>query len=254
MNFRFIPAVVLFLLAGMVWIVSCKKQEPETVDLGLNYFPDRVGSYVELEVDSMVQDDNLPFDSTYKYRLKIVVAGTFTDNSGRPSLRIERFRKKFNPNIPYAQMSWVLSDVWYATRTLTGLEQVEENVKFHKLVFPPRKSETWNGNAYNVFEAWPYKYKTVHVRETINNFSFDSVITVQQINQENIVEHKFSIEKYAKGIGLVYKEYALYQTNQADSTDTPPYDDTLGLGLIPAYWYYPDKAVFYKARIVSWGN
>ena len=117
---------------------SCKKDAPSdtTLNQGYNYFPGEVGSYIIYEVDSIAYDDKSHAPDTTRYLLKEVFASTFTDNSGRPTLRLERFIKMYNDSIPYDSLNWTGPRVWYANITSNTVEKVEENIRYIKLVFP----------------------------------------------------------------------------------------------------------------------
>ena len=134
----FLPLSLIALLSVFL-LLSCKKDVEVPPDVGYSYFPDRVGKYVIYEVDSTRQNDSLDVDTTYHYLLKEVIESIITDNEGRPSLRIERYVKYYDPLVPYSQMQWTLKDVWMATLTSTTAETVEENVRYLKLVFPLKK-------------------------------------------------------------------------------------------------------------------
>lgn len=202
-------SVILLVVSG---IYSCKK-DPETtpVDIGYNYFPDEVGRYIIYQVDSITQDDIVETRDTTRYLLKELVESTFIDNSGRPTMRIERYKKMYNPAVPYDSMPWVISDIWTANRTATTAEKVEENIRYIKLVFPVVKGKEWNGNAFNTLGQQEYEMIAVDQPEAINNLSFDSVITVKQLLNDNAIEYISEEEKFAKHIGLIYKkQYSLY--------------------------------------------
>lgn len=196
-------SVILFFISG---IYSCKKDAETTpVDIGYDYFPDQVGSFIIYQVDSIGQDDVVETRDTSRYLLKELVESIFIDNSGRPTMRIERYKKMYNPVVPYDSMSWVISDVWTANRTTTTAEKVEENIRYIKLAFPVAKGKKWNGNAFNTLGEKEYETMSIDKPETINNLPFDSVITVRQYQQINIIEYINEEEKFAKHIGLIYK-------------------------------------------------
>lgn len=193
-------------IAGLVLgFNSCKKDPPPTVDLGMSYFPVNIGHYVVYNVDSTVYDDFDHDTDIYRYQIKEIIESEFTDNEGRPALRIERWIKNYNDTVPYSAMPWTLSRVWYAVRTLTQAERVEENVRYIRLVFPVKENTTWNGNAQNTIGAWDYEYENVD--EPFHTFSmhFDSALTVAQKNDVNLLEHRFYEEHYARNVGLVEK-------------------------------------------------
>ena len=210
---------IFVLLCGVV-IFSCKKDKPvESVDFGYNYLPDEVGRYVIYEVDSIVYDDVAhPVPYTFRYLLKEVIAATFLDNSGRQTLRIERFYKMYNDTVPYDSMVWIGPRVWHANKTSSTFEKVEENIRYVRLVFPVSEGKQWNGNAYNTLGQKEYEIISVDQPESINNINFDSVVTVKQFEKINFIENIYEAEKYARNAGLIYKKRdSIYHGGGADT-------------------------------------
>ena len=199
--------ILIFALA-IGGINSCKKDvETAPVDLGYEYFPDDIGSYIIYEVDSIAYDDAVQLTpDTTRYLLKEYVQSIFNDNSGRPTMRIERYKKMYNPSVPYDLMQWVISDIWTANRTTTTAEKTEENIRYIKLVFPVVKGKEWNGNAFNTLGQKDYEIISIDKAEVINNISFDSVVTVSQFFMDNAIEYINEEEKFAKHVGLIYKQ------------------------------------------------
>jgi hypothetical protein len=93
-------------------------------------------------------------------------------------------------------------------KTATTLEVVEEDIRFTKLIFPVKEDATWNGNANNTLGEWEYEYTYSDRAETINGTAFDNVLMVTQKDDKNknAIHREYYIEKYAKEIGLVYRE------------------------------------------------
>jgi len=214
---------ILFCLLFTVYcllLFSCAKDKSaeSTTDLGHNYFPDDVGRYVIYDVDSIWQDDPASFHDTTRYLLKEVIAAIFLDNSGRPTLRIERFIKMYNDSIPYDSMNWIGPKVWTVNRTQSTLEKKEENITYLKLVFPAREGKQWNGNAYNTLGQKEYEIISVDQAESINSINFDSVVTVKQFEQIDFIQYRYEIEKFARNVGLIYKERdSIYDGGTADT-------------------------------------
>ncbi len=177
-------------------------------DLGYEFAPQNVGKYIVYDVDSIVYDDFYKDTTQYKYRVKEKLEENITDNQGRPSLRLVRYYKKFNVLTPYEQIQWTVKDVWYYTRTNTALEVVEENKRFVKLSFPVKQDAVWDGNAQNNNGAMNYKYLFIDLKQNINGTTFDNVLCVEQKDdkRKNAIRRQYYIEKYAKGVGLVYRE------------------------------------------------
>lgn len=198
--------LVFMAVSVALFVYSCKKDQPASVDLGYRYFPNNVGHYVIYEVDSTVYDPFTHDTVESRYQVKEVVESIFQDNLNRPTMRIERYKRNYNPNIPYDSLPWVLADVWSANRTTTGAERFEENQRFLRLVFPAKKDVTWNGNEYNTIGEWKYKYDDVDFPCTINNVHFDSTLLVTQIaDTANRLNYRYYRERYALGVGLIEK-------------------------------------------------
>lgn len=176
--------------------------------MGYDYAPISVGKYVIYDVDSTIYDDFFN-DTTYsKYRIKEKIEEQITDNEGRPAFKMIRYIKKYNSSVSYDNIPWTIKDVWTCTKTNTTYEVVEEDVRFTKLIFPVKEEATWKGNAHNTLDDWDYEYIYTDRAEAINGTSFENVLYVQQKddNHKNVIHREYYIEKYAKNVGLVYRE------------------------------------------------
>lgn len=185
-----------------VFLYSCSKDEEEIVepDQGYDYVGLEVGKYVVYDVDSFFYDD---FDNTIDssfFQIKEEVDSKIIDLEGDEAFKIIRYRKESDTT------DWVLTDVWSSKITTTNFQKVEENVRFIKLIFPIRANATWNGNALNNDGETTYEYTAVDQTETIGGNTLGKVLTVLQFEEVNLIEEKFFEEKYAKGIGMVYKK------------------------------------------------
>jgi hypothetical protein len=234
----------------LVLISSCKKDHPSP-DLGYGYFPDNVGHYVIYQIDSTAKDDRVGFDTTYHFQIKEVIQSIYTDNTGRPTMRLERFRKNYDPNVPYNSQQWVGPRIYAANLTKTTGERLEENIRYTRITFPVKLGTKWNANANNTLEGWESSFTAIDNPETVNGSAFDSVATVEEILDTNIVSYKWAIAKYAKHVGLVYRKVFLMNRQPLNQNDNPPYEDTLGL---PAYNLLSQKAIIYTQVLIGYGN
>lgn len=226
-------------------MVFCKKKTEEAPDLGYDYAPEFIGKYIVYDVDSVIYDDNDGDTTYYKYRIKEKYEEAFTDNEGRPAIKLVRYVKNYSPTVSYDNMAWTIKDVWMANKTKTTYEVVEEDVRFVKLSFPIKEDAEWNGNAQNTNSEWLYSYKYFDQKEMINNTTFDNVLYVEQKDDKNKnnIHREFYIEKYAKQVGLVYKEIK----------DLLSYTVTVGPnGIIPVEDRI-NKGVKYKMTYVTHG-
>ncbi len=181
-------------------IISCKPQEQDlsAIDLGYDYFPNSVGSYIVYQVDStyfgLVEEE-------YTYQIKELISESFADDVGQLAVKVERYYRHFG-NEP-----WILMDVWVQKRTTTAAERVEENVRFIKLEFPIAEGGTWQGNAYNGLGDWQYKYENVNQPVDIGELEFDKALKVNQLYSINLIEENIAYEIYALGVGMVAKQF-----------------------------------------------
>jgi len=233
---HFIVACLLLTLLG-----ACKKNKVEDPpDLGYDYYPGKVGSYVIYDVDSTSYTQLPTIDTLYfKFQIKEKLDTLYTDNQGRPTLKIIRYRKNYNDTIPYSQMDWTFQDVWSANVTTTTAEVVEENIRFVKLIFPVKKSATWNGNAQNTIGQWDYKYTEIDNPATVGGISFDKTLKVTQKYFPSAISYQNYYERYAKGVGMIYRIIEDYN-----------YQDGSG-NANPGHIY---SGVYYEMRINSYGT
>lgn len=219
-------------------LYSCREDNIIDSDIGWGYFPTNVGHWVVYEIDSTVYDDFEGDTDVYRYQVKEYFESSFIDNEGRPTIRIERYKRWYDPNVPYDSIPWYLSRVWAFTRTNSNGEKLEENERFLRLSFPATQGKTWNGNVYNTIGEWTYKYREVDVPFSIAAFAFDSTVLVEQKNEINLINHRVYKERYAKNVGLIEK-------NVIDVHDT-------AFGPVPVINRIHDGMI-YNIRLVDYG-
>lgn len=192
--------IIIYSLLFIFFITSCKKQESSNnSSIDFSYCPLKVGNWIAYNVVDINIDEPSKVHDTLNYKIKEIIESKFEDNK-MLVYRIERFIKMSD------SVGWTIKDVWFANYTTNSIQKVEENVRFVKIVFPVIINNSWNGNAYNLNDSKEYEITTLDIPETINSLTFDSVMHVTQLNISNLIEKKLEIEKYAKNIGLVYKE------------------------------------------------
>ena len=217
--------IFLLLIPAFIVIASCKKTTEPPVDYKHEYYPIDSGRYVIYEVDSVTYDNffNPIHIDTAHFQLKVMVGSVFTDNLGRTSYRIDRYRRANDTS------AWTLTDVWSATRNNSTLETLDENLRFVKLVFPPKITSSWAGNSFidvndpllAFYNGWTYSYSALDVPMTIDSFNLDSTLTQVGVNDSNLIEQRLSIEVYSKHLGLVKKDerHLLIETQRIDTVN-----------------------------------
>lgn len=198
---KYNQSFALIIISALLLLFACKRDtETISVDLGYDYFPSKKGSYVVYQVDSFFYNDFTSTIDTFQFQIKEVLADNYFDLSKQATQRIERFYRK-NTND-----AWVIKDVWFANRTSTTAEKVEENIRYVKIVFPLKKGNEWNGNRFNNLGEQNYTLKHINEPLKLGSLNFDSIININQVADSNLIEKKIAYEIYAKHIGLVYKK------------------------------------------------
>lgn len=234
---KFKVLVILGLLGAL--FSSCKKQVEEPPDIGYDYYPGKVGSYIIYDVDS-VSYRKIQLDTvTFKFQIKEKIDTLFYDNENRPTLKIIRYRKDYDSLIPYSQMSWNVQDVWVANVNNSSVQIVEENVRYTKLIFPVRKNAIWNGNAHNTIGEWEYKYTEIDQAGNVGGIAFSKTLKVSQKNFVSAINKQLYFERYAKGVGMIYRIIEDYD-----------YQDAGGIAN-PGHIY---GGTYYEMRVNSYGT
>ena len=211
----------LFLaIITVVFFSACKKSTDvlETAAVS-EYSPLLVGKYISYNLDSSLFINFGTKDTVISYQVKHQIDAQITDNLGRPAYRITRYIRKTAAN------AWVPDNTFMAVPTDFTMEFIENNLRFLKLKGPIRNGYSWKGNSYidtysinspvRYLADWDYTYDSVNVKQTIGAFTLDSTLKVAQRDEvignpadpNSYHEINFGAEKYAKGIGLVYRKF-----------------------------------------------
>jgi len=211
---KFAVILLVFMVVG-----ACKNEfEPPLNEsiYGHEYYPLEVGKFRIYRVDSIQFDlgaNDLPIQDSSTYYVRDDYVETFKDQTGLDVFRIERYRSP-DPGGP-----WAIQDVVTQSRTVNQAYYSENNLRLINLVFPVEKGIRWDGNAFikddiivfirgeslEMFKGWEYEVLSVDSSEVVGDITFDQVATIQQANNNNAIEFRYSMEKYAKGVGLIFR-------------------------------------------------
>jgi hypothetical protein len=226
---RYLP--VLFV--ALIWASCAKDEENPPIDLGYDYFPVKIGHFIEYAVDSIAYDSEGDHD-TLSYFVREVIESEIVDALKEPALRIERYKKDSLDH------DWELVDIWSAKRTSNNAQRIEEDKRYIRLVFPITNSAQWDGNALNTEEEWTHVYSEIGTSRNYDSLSFENTVTVLQREFKSLIDDQYAYEVYAPGIGLIEKYYRVLETN-VDYTIDPVGENILG-------------GVEYHFRIMDYGE
>ena len=238
MKYQHSHSILLF--AIILLFSSCAKQtDILTTDRVTDYYPLTKGKYATYILDSTVYVSFGQVKEVRRHYIKDIVDTAMTDNLGRPSYRIRRqMRSDNDPNL------WEDHATYLVTPLDHSVEVIEDNLRFIRLQGPVTEFFTWNGNRYLPDEtytqfgfnstahsrlgSWEYNYTGINESAVINGKTYDSTITIGcSIEDSTNFPPKDPngpafktvwTEKYAKRIGLVYREISLEEFQPRSST------------------------------------
>ncbi|MEM9991204.1 MAG: hypothetical protein AAF738_05530 [Bacteroidota bacterium] len=212
----------------------------DTVDFGYDYLPLQIGKYTIYEVDSIIYDPlqgGTAIDTSRTY-VREEVTDSFVDAVGNTVYTIERSERIEGGNF------WQLTDVWGAYNTDVKAVRKEENLEFIKMIFPVRDRRDWDaipfdetipvevaGETLEMFKNWESEMEEVGIPDTVGTQAFEEVAIVQLADSENAIEYRYGLEKYARGVGLVYRELRILDT-QNTGADTLTWSQKAEKGFI----------------------
>ena len=221
---------IFSLFALIVFFTACKKELQQLQITPISdYAPLTVGKYITYSLDSLVYINFGATEAHRFYEVKYVTADTLKDLLGRKAFRIIRYIRTL-PNGTFTP-----DNTFVGVNTGTNFEFTENNLRFLKLTQPIKDERTWKGNSaidvtsigtdLQYLADWDYTYSEVDQPKKVGTFNLANTITVKEIdesvnlpvipagqpNQTNIASRDFSKEIYAKGIGLVQKDFIHFE-------------------------------------------
>ncbi|MCB0480122.1 MAG: hypothetical protein KDC83_01760 [Flavobacteriales bacterium] len=212
----------VFAFALFITLSSCKKAEKPQVDLGFDYYPNAIGSQIVYSVDSIVYNSFTLTVDTFKFEIKEVQKEQIKDDGGRDIVVMSRWK-----NSP--KKGWKEVKSWQFYKDNFIVEEQKENLRIVKMNFPVVDGQSWDANVRNTQASQTYRL-TGPQSEIILGNSYSEVVIVDQLDESDPLQLQVNraFEKYAKGVGLVYK----YNKSLKRFTTGEPGDVPIDSGLI----------------------
>lgn len=223
-------AFIIFLFA------SCKKENATFITASVNdYYPLQVGKYITYDLDSTIFTNFNQTLTVRHYQAQYRVDEQITDNLGRQGYTIYRYLRQDSTQ------NWTIDNVFTVFPTGKSIEYIQDNLRFIKLMEPITEGFSWKGNSYLAFdpyrsyvfanpafmEDWNYTFQDVNAPSTIGSKTFENTIIVFEVSDSTgdpkiqgtqYAEKTYSIEKYAKDVGLIYKDFIHWEYQGTDNT------------------------------------
>ncbi len=246
---RFLPLKLFSLLTILTLVISCSDKtelfESEAVN---DYTNLQAGKYITYRVDSLVFTNFGRNTEIHKYQQKHVIDAQVTDNLGRPSYRVFRYIRDTAGVQP-----WQPNGSYFITPLADQLEIIEDNLRFIKLHIPFKEGFTWKGNRYlapdpyatlfnfsnddnmadwdffyDVFDP-SFSYRGQNYTDVWTLESADEVYNVPIVDPNAYAAKTRSVDRFAKNIGLVYREYEMWEYQPNTGQPGGPYKTGFGI-------------------------
>lgn len=234
---RYRLGLIVFVLVSLF---SCSEKEELPLEPLSDYFPLAPGKYITYRIDSLVFTDFQRNIEIHSYQVRHQVDTLITDNLGRPSYRVYRFLRNAD-----GTGEWTNNGSYFVTPLQDRIEVIEDNLRFIKLHAPLREGYNWKGNSYlhvdpypifnfneGYMRNWDYYYDSFESSFMHDGHEYIDVWTVEEENSENNFPVTLptgagyktrAVEKYARNIGLVYREYMIAEYEPNTSGPDPYY-------------------------------
>lgn len=214
--------IVSLLLLGVI-AVACNEKEVSDYPEMSDYYPVAVGKTFIYRLDSTVTINFGASLQTRYYRLKDSVESQFTDALGRTSFRVYRYITDSGGTQPWI---YKVTNIVTIDETDRSMEFIENNLRFVVLRDPVNDGFNWKGNSFidtksgsspvKYMDEWDYTYMDIDQPFSVRKGTFNETISVLQADEVSppgphnpsfYQQTNFSKEVYAKGVGLIYKEF-----------------------------------------------
>lgn len=236
------------------FLFSCNEKEDFQTAVVKDYMPLASGKYITYRLDSMVFTNFGRSTEIHKYQIKDVIDAMITDNLGRPSWRVYRYiRDSVNSLSWTPAQPWINSETYLITPLSDEAELIENNLRFIKIHLPIKDGFNWKGNRYlptdpygaqynfsndDNMADWDFYYDGDAAPFSYNGINYSDVISVEEANESFNVPitvptayaaKSRAVEKYSKNIGLVYRQYELWEYQPNTGGTGGPYKTGFGI-------------------------
>jgi len=201
-------------------LFSCTEtDDASTPDGRYEYNPLEVGFFREYEVS--IKDSSFFTAHDTLYYLKEVVTEQEQTATGDEYV-IERFYKA-SLDADYKDLP---DTVWKALITDLYFVNIENNIRYLRLQFPPSLNLQWDGNTQNNKNQQFYTITSLDSPYSLHDsLYFDHTLNVMQQEKRTVIDTNIAYEVYAEDIGLIERSIhtSLYDISEITLTFASSY-------------------------------
>jgi hypothetical protein len=223
---------------------NCNSKETLSIVTAQDLYPLQTGKVFIYRLDSTVLANFNQSLVVHSYIAKDSVESQFLDAQGRNSFRIFRYLRDTLQTQP-----WQYIFTYYTTIANNTVEYVDNNLRFVTLVSPVNTGTQWQGtqyintispSPYSYFLGWNFEYQNADqpfttkkgvIQNTYTIYQQDETLPDIPFNSNNYQERSYSKEVYAKGVGLIYKEFLRWVYQPPSAVNKYYQDGSYGIKL-----------------------
>lgn len=189
---------VNYLLIGII-LVCCTDERYSPPDDGADFYPLQVGNFHIYRVAE--RNFSQGSETQREYQLKTEVVDSFPSSESEFTFVINRFTRSEDSD------PWHILDTWSVRKTRNRLIMTEGNLQVVTFRFPPKKGLSWDGNEFNSLPADEFEISDLQSSFQQQGMTFGETASVtQENNDDRIVFYDLREERYASGVGLIYRK------------------------------------------------
>ena len=165
-----------------------------------DYIRLKPGMVFKYRLDSIIYDDFTNTIDTSRYQVIHKVKEQTLDSAGFEAFLLKATIQTIKEGTVRT------SGLYTARKTPEEYHVFRNNQRVLALDFPLSQGHTWDGNIYNTQDSVVYEVQSIHEPATILSQRYDSTLLIQEKEQETLIERNATETRYAKDIGLIYRE------------------------------------------------
>jgi hypothetical protein len=192
------------------------------------WYPIASGKFIEYKVDTIYYtkaaiDTIVKIDTVSNFILE-AYGDQVTDFGDSSQYQIIVYQRK-NRLLPLNYYR-----TWSVRKNDLKIIKSEDELTYIKMTFPVNGLSKWYGNSLmntsttdlSFYKDWNYSYINKNQSFSTLNRTFESTTTIEQINDKNEIEWRYSFEVYAKNVGMIYSERRMvYKQDPTRDWDNP---------------------------------